>query len=94
MLRWLIKVTEMDIKVISHSSFPMRLVNRITIEVDILNNIKNIAMIEMAIEKDTRIVVTSTTVAIMAINTKAIIIMLTGTAIDTAIEDIRIVTMW
>ena len=94
MLRWLIKVTEMDIKVISHSSFPMRLVNRITIEVDILNNIKNIAMTEMAIEKDTRIVVTSTTVAIMAINTKAIIIMLTGTAIDTAIEDIRIVTMW
>jgi hypothetical protein len=94
MLRWLIKVTEMDIKVISHSGFPMRLVNRITIEVDILNNIKNIAMTEMAIEKDTRIVVTSTTVAMMAINTKAIIIMLTGTAIDTAIEDIHIVTMW
>jgi len=84
----------MDIKVISHSGFPMRLVNRITIEVDILNNIKNIAMTEMAIEKDTRIVVTSTTVAMMAINTKAIIIMLTGTAIDTAIEDIHIVTMW
>ena len=83
----------MGIKVILHSNFPIRLVNHITIQVNILNDIKSVAMTEMTTEEDTRIVVTSTTAAIMAINTKAIIIMLTGTTIDTAIEDIRIVTM-
>lgn len=60
---------------------------------DTLNDINNIAMIEMTIEKATRIAVTGTTAAIMAINTEAIKIMLTVTTIDTAIEDIHIVTM-
>jgi hypothetical protein len=85
MLRWLIKVTEMGIEVISHSNFPMRLANHMTIQVNILNDIKSIAMTEMIIEKDIRIVVTSTTAAIIS--------MLTGTTINTAIGDIHIVTM-
>jgi hypothetical protein len=80
----------MGIKVISHSNFPIRQLNRMIIEVNTLNNI---AMIEMTIEKATRIAVTGTTAAIMAINTEAIKIMLTVTTIDIAIEDIHIVTM-